>query len=77
MPIYEYRCTACGHELEKLQRLSDAPLSVCPDCGEADLQPGFGRIPAEGGGWYRPISKRTANGICTTRRQGGQRRQVQ
>ena len=32
MPIYGYRCTNCGHELEVLQKLSDKPLTVCPVC---------------------------------------------
>ena len=32
MPIYEYRCSSCGKELEALQRLSDAPLKTCPAC---------------------------------------------
>ncbi len=54
MPIYEYECTACGHTLEKLQKVSDAPLSQCPECNEASLQKlisaaGF-RL--SGGGWY-------------------------
>ena len=54
MPIYEYRCQACGHDLEKLQRMSDAPLTDCPACGEAQLKrlvsaAGF-RL--KGGGWY-------------------------
>lgn len=54
MPIYEYRCKACGHELEALQRVSDAPLSDCPDCGEPSLHklisaPSF-RL--KGSGWY-------------------------
>ncbi|MEJ2400091.1 MAG: zinc ribbon domain-containing protein [Xanthomonadales bacterium] len=54
MPIYEYQCQSCGHRLEKLQRMSDAPLTDCPDCGEAALQrlvsaAGF-RL--KGGGWY-------------------------
>lgn len=54
MPIYEYRCEACGHELERLQRMSDAPLTDCPDCGRARLRrlvsaAGF-RL--KGGGWY-------------------------
>ena len=30
MPIYEYRCAACNHELEALQKLSEAPLRTCP-----------------------------------------------
>ncbi len=54
MPIYEYACEACGHTLEKLQKLSDAPLTDCPECGAARLQKqvsaaGF-RL--KGGGWY-------------------------
>jgi putative FmdB family regulatory protein len=60
MPIYEYRCTACGHELEKLQRLGDAPLTDCPDCGKAELRrlvsaAGF-RL--KGGGWYETDFKK-------------------
>lgn len=54
MPIYEYRCTECGHELEKLQKMSDAPLRDCPACGKPGLQKlvsaaGF-RL--KGAGWY-------------------------
>jgi putative FmdB family regulatory protein len=54
MPFYEYRCEACGHELEALQKLSDAPLSDCPACGSPSLKKlmsaaGF-RL--KGGGWY-------------------------
>ena len=32
MPIYGYRCTECGHQLEVLQKVSDEPLKVCPNC---------------------------------------------
>ena len=54
MPIYEYECTECGHELEALQKMSDAPLSDCPACELAGLKkrisaPGF-RL--SGSGWY-------------------------
>ena len=54
MPIYEYQCQGCNHELEKLQKISDEPLSVCPECGEPQLRrkisaAGF-RL--KGGGWY-------------------------
>lgn len=54
MPIYEYRCEQCGHEFEKLQKVSDAPLTDCPDCGRPTLKKlisaaGF-RL--KGGGWY-------------------------
>ncbi len=54
MPIYEYSCEACGEHLEKLQKLSDAPLEICPKCGEPKLKKlisaaGF-RL--KGSGWY-------------------------
>jgi len=60
MPIYEYRCNACGHELEKIQRMSDEPLTDCPDCGATELRrlvsaPGF-RL--KGGGWYETDFKK-------------------
>jgi putative FmdB family regulatory protein len=60
MPIYEYRCAACGHELEKIQRMSDEPLTDCPDCGAGELRrlvsaPGF-RL--KGGGWYETDFKK-------------------
>ena len=54
MPIYEYRCQSCGHELEQLQRMTDAALEKCPECGKSDLRrlisaAGF-RL--KGAGWY-------------------------
>jgi putative FmdB family regulatory protein len=60
MPIYEYRCKACGHELEKLQKISDDPLTDCPACGQPELSKlisaaGF-RL--KGGGWYETDFKK-------------------
>ena len=54
MPIYEYRCDDCGHQKEYLQRISDAPLTDCPDCGKSSLRKmvtaaGF---QLKGSGWY-------------------------
>ncbi|MGE5731669.1 MAG: FmdB family zinc ribbon protein [Gemmatimonas sp.] len=54
MPIYEYRCTSCGHELEALQKISDAPLTACPSCKSDGL---VKRVSAagfqlKGSGWY-------------------------
>ena len=54
MPIYEYRCQSCDHELEVMQKLSDPELSDCPACGQPDLKKlisvvGF-RL--KGSGWY-------------------------
>jgi putative FmdB family regulatory protein len=61
MPIYEYRCQSCGHELEKLQRMSDAPLTDCPECGKSALKrlvsaAGF-RL--KGAGWYETDFKKS------------------
>ena len=60
MPIYEYRCAACGHELEAMQKMSDAPLTDCPNCGQPALKKlisaaGF-RL--KGGGWYETDFKK-------------------
>lgn len=54
MPIYEYRCEACQHELEALQKLSDEPLRDCPKCGAASLrkQVSAAGFRLKGGGWY-------------------------
>jgi putative FmdB family regulatory protein len=54
MPFYEYQCKSCGHELEAMQKVSDAPLKKCPHCAKAQLTrlmsaPVF-RL--KGGGWY-------------------------
>ncbi|WP_447528842.1 FmdB family zinc ribbon protein [Vreelandella sp. TE19] len=54
MPIYEYECKACGHRMEKLQKISADPLKHCPACQRDDLNrlvsaAGF-RL--AGGGWY-------------------------
>ena len=38
MPIYEYRCEACGHADEHLQKVSEAPLTVCPACGKPEYR---------------------------------------
>lgn len=54
MPIYEYRCQACGHEQEALQKLSDAPLTDCGACGEPQLvkKISASAFRLKGGGWY-------------------------
>ncbi len=54
MPIYEYRCEACGHVEEALQKLSDAALVDCPACKKPDLkkQISAAGFRLKGGGWY-------------------------
>jgi putative FmdB family regulatory protein len=54
MPIYAYKCTSCGHAKDVLQKMSDAPLAVCPACGATTFQKqvtaaGF---QLKGSGWY-------------------------
>ena len=54
MPIYAYRCTACGFEKDHLQKLSDPVLTACPECGQDGYQKlvtaaGF---QLKGNGWY-------------------------
>ena len=46
MPIYEYECANCGHEMEELQTMSELPLSKCPNCGKDELR----RLIGSGGG---------------------------
>ena len=60
MPIYEYRCQECGHELEKLQRMSDDPLTDCPSCGQAQLKRlvSAAAFRLKGGGWYETDFKK-------------------
>ena len=54
MPIYEYRCEACGHLEEHLQKVSEAPLTVCPACGKPTYrkQLSAAGFQLKGTGWY-------------------------
>ncbi len=69
MPIYEYRCEACGHELEAIQKISDEPLKECPACGQSGLRKlvSVAGFKLKGSGWYetdfkhsgKPAEKKT------------------
>jgi putative FmdB family regulatory protein len=54
MPIYEYQCQSCQHELEALQKVSEEPKQDCPACGEPDLKKKISAAAfrLKGGGWY-------------------------
>lgn len=54
MPIYAYKCESCGHSMDALQKLSDAPLTVCPACGKHALnkQVTAAGFQLKGSGWY-------------------------
>ena len=54
MPIYDYKCSNCGYQVEIIQKISDKPLKICPKCGKSSFKklisaPSF-RL--KGGGWY-------------------------
>jgi putative FmdB family regulatory protein len=61
MPIYEYRCEACGHELERMQKISEPPLTDCPACGQPALrkQISAAAFRLKGGGWYETDFKKS------------------
>jgi len=54
MPIYEYQCSACGHQLEAMQKLSEAALTDCPACGKPELKKliSAAGFQLKGSGWY-------------------------
>jgi putative FmdB family regulatory protein len=54
MPIYAYRCAACGHTKDVLRKLSDPPLADCPACGAPrfDKQVTAAGFQLKGSGWY-------------------------
>ncbi len=54
MPIYEYQCEACGHDFETLQKISEAPLTRCPQCGKESLKKliSASAFRLKGSGWY-------------------------
>ncbi|TAK83090.1 MAG: zinc ribbon domain-containing protein [Betaproteobacteria bacterium] len=54
MPIYEYRCDACGHQEEFLQKLSEAPLTECPVCHKKSFNKllSAAGFQLKGSGWY-------------------------
>ena len=64
MPFYEYQCKRCGHTLEAMQKVHDAPLKKCPACGKSALErlmsaPVF-RL--KGSGWYETDFKSDQEG---------------
>jgi putative FmdB family regulatory protein len=54
MPIYEYKCSACGHQEDHLQKVSERPLSKCPACGKKKYQKQLtaAGFQLKGSGWY-------------------------
>lgn len=71
MPIYEYQCNMCGHQLEALQKMSEEPLKKCPECHQESLQKlvSAAGFQLKGTGWYatdfrnkgKPVSENKSN----------------
>src|SRR5262245_13081254 len=61
MPIYEYRCGSCGHQEEHLQKVSEKPLSKCPECGKKTYKKllSAAGFQLKGSGWYATDFKST------------------
>lgn len=72
MPIYEYRCTACGHTLETLQKMSDPALTDCPACGKAALSKlvSAAGFQLKGSGWYATDFKGKSAPACPLQPEG-------
>lgn len=72
MPIYEYQCDQCGHKSEEMQRLADAPITVCPNCGgpyrKLISAPAF---QFKGSGWYVTDYARNQGGKGAGKGEGG------
>lgn len=66
MPIYEYACDDCGHTTEKMQKMTDAPLTTCPHCGKESLRKliSAGGFQLKGGGWYETDFKNKPAPTC-------------
>ena len=77
MPIYEYRCESCGHQLEALQKISDDPLTDCPQCENGGLRKlvSATAFRLSGSGWYetdfKKSNKRNLAGDKSGKSEGG------
>ncbi len=60
MPIYAFACEACGHAFDRLQKLSDADPTICPECGASSVrrQLTAPQFRLAGGGWYETDFKK-------------------
>ncbi len=67
MPIYEYKCNACGHRFEKLQSFSEEPVKTCPQCGgEVRKLISRSSFILKGSGWYATDYARKNGGSSST-----------
>lgn len=75
MPIYAYKCESCGFAKDVLQKMSDAPLEVCPSCAQQTFKKQLtaAGFQLKGSGWYATDFKGGASGPATaaTASEGG------
>jgi putative FmdB family regulatory protein len=73
MPIYAYKCEACGYTKDVLQKVSDAPLQTCPACGAAAFrkQVTAAGFQLKGTGWYVTDFRGGASGAAAGSAAGG------
>ena len=73
MPIYAYRCEACGFAKDVLQKMSDDPLTVCPECQQASFkkQVTAAGFQLKGSGWYVTDFRGGSAGASATGATGG------
>ncbi len=66
MPIYEYRCSECGHQKDVLQKVSDAPLTICPSCEKESFSKALtaAGFQLKGSGWYATDFKGGSSGTA-------------
>ncbi|MBE3015958.1 FmdB family transcriptional regulator [Microbispora sp. NEAU-D428] len=67
MPTYQYACTACGEQLEAVQKFSDDPLTECPAC-QGKLRKVFSAVGIvfKGSGFYRTDSRSSSSSTTTS-----------
>jgi len=73
MPIYEYQCSICGHQLEALQNITDPPMTDCPNCHK----PGLNKLISAAGfqlkgtGWYKTDYSTKGKAKSAQEKEGG------
>lgn len=73
MPIYEYRCSSCGVQKDIMQKISEMPLTVCPECGKPTFskQLSAAGFQLKGNGWYVTDFKGSGSKPETTSESAG------
>jgi putative FmdB family regulatory protein len=67
VPTYAYRCAACDHRFEAVQRMADSPLTDCPVCS-GSIKRVIQNVPVvfKGSGWYKTDSRKTASSATSS-----------